>query len=413
MRVLILDPFHGAAGDMVTGALLDCGADSDVVMRAMKAAVAEPSITHVTRAGIRALKVDTQVMPAHRTLDEVLKRLDEAALHVPAPALAMARRVFGRINAAEEEVHGTRVHFHEVGADDAIADIIGACTALYTLGVGGVKILPVTLGHGTGMGSHGTFPIPAPATAAILRNSGLATVSGPHAGEHCTPTGAALLAEFATLGVEAAILPAYTIQAVGYGAGTRDPQHTPNVLRAMIVETIESAASAGAAGLPEDAVDLLETNVDDVSGEVIAHAIGRFMDAGARDASATPIMMKKGRPGFLIKVISLPETSARLAELMALELGTLGIRCIPAVHRFIAERTIGEVEVEIAGKRRKLPVKYGWMHGSVYTLKAEFGPARDFAAETGAPVRDVLCLAEERAWSEMRTEKSGKTGQSN
>jgi hypothetical protein len=118
--------------------------------------------------------------------------------------------------------------------------------------------------------------------------------------------------------------------------------------------------------------------------------------------------MKKGRPGFLIKVISLPDTSARLAELMAQELGTLGIRCIPSVHRFIAERTIGDVEVEISGKHRKLPVKYGLMHGSVYTLKAEFEPARDFAAEIGVPVRDVLRLAEERAWNEVRTKKSGK-----
>ena len=409
MRVLILDPFHGAAGDMVTGALLDCGADRTMVVRAMESAVAEPVITHVTRAGIRALRIDTQATPAHRTLDDVMKRLDAAVPFVPAPALAMAGRVFERINAAEEEVHGTHVHFHEVGADDAIADVIGACTALHTLGVDGVKILPVTVGHGTGTGSHGTFPIPAPATAAILRNSGLAMISGPHTGELCTPTGAALLAEFATLAVENETLPAYTITAVGYGAGTRNPKHTPNVLRAMIIETIESAVSVGEAGLPDDRVDLLETNVDDVSGEVIAHAIGRFMDAGARDASATPIVMKKGRPGFLIKVISLPDTSARLAELMAKELGTLGIRCIPAVHRFIAERTIGEVDVEISGTRRKLPVKYGLMYGSVYTLKAEFETAREFAAEIGVPVRDVLRIAEDQAWCDVRTKKSEKS----
>jgi pyridinium-3,5-bisthiocarboxylic acid mononucleotide nickel chelatase len=364
-------------------------------------------ITHVTRAGIRALKVDTKATPAHRTLDDVLKRLVEAAPHVPAPALAMARRVFERINAAEEEVHGSHVHFHEVGADDAIADIIGACTAFHTLGVDCVKILPVMLGHGTAMGSHGTFPIPAPATTAILRNSGLVTISGPHIGELCTPTGAALLAEFATLAVGDVVPSAYTIVAVGYGAGTRDPHHAPNVLRAMVIETIDTPASSGTGGLPQDAVDLLETNVDDVSGEVIAHAITRFMEAGARDASATPIIMKKGRPGFLIKVISLPESSAGLAELMAMELGTLGIRCIPAVHRFVAERTIGRVEVEIGGKCRTLPVKYGWMHGSVYTLKAEFGPARDFAAEIGVPVRDVLRIAEERAWEEVKTGTAG------
>lgn len=395
MRVLIFDPFHGAAGDMITGALLDCGADRQIVMRAMAAVVAEPAVSEVTRAGIRALKVDTKATPAHRNLAEVMERLDAAAPHVPAPALAMARRVFDRINAAEEEVHGAHVHFHEVGADDAIADIVGACTALHTLAVDGVKVLPVTLGHGTATGSHGIFPIPAPATAAVLKKTSLTATPGDHAGELCTPTGAALLAEFSTL--DPGTVSGYTILATGYGAGTRDPHHAPNVLRVMLVETTGAGEE-----LAQDTVDLLETNVDDVSGEVIAHAIARFMEAGARDATATPVIMKKGRPGFLIRVISLPETSTRLAELMALELGTLGIRCIPAVHRFIADRTIEEVDVEIAGKRRKLPVKCGWMHGSVYTLKAEFEPSRDFAIELGMPVRDVLRIVEERAWTQVK-----------
>jgi len=397
MRVLILDPFHGAAGDMITAALLDCGADKDVVVQAMKAVVAEPKISRVTRAGIQALRIETKALPVHRTLDEVLARLDAAAPQVPAPAFAMAQRVFERLNAAEEEVHGDHVHFHEVGADDAIADIVGACTALHTLGVDRVHILPITLGHGTGTGSHGTFPIPAPATAAILRHANLSTISGIHAGELCTPTGAALLAEFQAAAGAAGELPAYSINALGYGAGTRDPAHAPNVLRAIVVET-----TATTGGLPEDMVDILETNVDDVSGEVIAHAIARFMEAGARDASATPLVMKKGRPGYLIRVICLPETSMQIAELMAQELGTLGIRCIPSVHRFIAERTVEEVDVEIAGKRTKLPVKLGWMHGSVYTLKAEFEPARVFAAEMGIPVRDVLRIVEEQARRQMR-----------
>jgi pyridinium-3,5-bisthiocarboxylic acid mononucleotide nickel chelatase len=395
MRVIIFDPFHGAAGDMITGSLLDCGADRDTVVRAMAAVVAEPSITSVTRAGIRATRVETKAIPAHRTLADVMERLDQAAPHVPAPALAMARRVFSRINAAEEVVHGAHVHFHEVGADDAIADIVGACTALHTLAVDGVKVLPITLGHGTATGSHGIFPIPAPATAAILKETALRATSGDHAGELCTPTGAALLAEFSTL--DPGTVGEYTIQATGYGAGSRDPAHAPNVLRVMLVTTVGSGDA-----LSQDTVDLLETNVDDVSGEVIAHAITRFMEAGARDASAVPIVMKKGRPGFLIRVISLPETSARLAELMALELGSLGIRCIPAVHRFIADRTMEEVEIEIAGKRRKLPVKCGWMHGRVYTLKAEFEPSRDFAVELGMPVRDVLRIVEEKAWQQVR-----------
>jgi pyridinium-3,5-bisthiocarboxylic acid mononucleotide nickel chelatase len=395
MRLLIFDPFHGAAGDMITGALLDCGADSSLVLSAMRAVVAEPGISHVTRAGIRAVKVDTHATPAHRTLAEVMSKLDGAASQIPAPALAMARRVFERINKAEEQVHGAHAHFHEVGADDAIADIVGACTALHSLGVDGVKVQPVTVGHGTATGSHGTFPIPAPATALILKDSGLVAVAGEHMGELCTPTGAALLAEFSTLATPSPA--AYTILSVGYGAGTRDPHHAPNVVRVMLVESAPADSP-----LAEDTVDILETNVDDVSGEVIANALTRFMEAGARDASATPIIMKKGRPGFLIRVISLPETSTALAELMAQELGTLGIRCIPAVHRFIAERTIEEIDVEILGETRKMPVKCGLMHGNVYTLKAEFDHARDWAAELKIPVRVVLRAIEEQAWKQKK-----------
>jgi hypothetical protein len=400
MRVLIFDPFHGAAGDMITAALLDCGADRPLVLKAMGAVVAEPGISTVTRAGIRAIKVNTHATPAHRTLDEVMQRIDTAAGDVPASALAMARRVFLRIHAAEEEVHGTHAHFHEVGADDAIADIIGACTALHSLSVDGVSVLPVTTGHGTATGSHGTFPIPAPATALILKASGLTAVPGNHMGELCTPTGAALLAEFATLAVPDPV--AYTILAVGYGAGTRDPAHAPNVLRAMIVQP-----AAVEADLVEDTVDILETNVDDVSGEVIAHAITRFMEAGARDASALPVIMKKGRPGYLIRVISVSDQSTALAGLMARELGTLGIRCIPAVHRFIAERTLEEVDVTISGEQRKMPVKYGWMHGEVYTLKAEFDPARDWACKLDVPVKDVLRAIEDAGWKSIHSRRTG------
>jgi uncharacterized protein (TIGR00299 family) protein len=401
MRVLIFDPFHGAAGDMITGALLGCGADRKAVMRAMAAVAAESSIKTVTRAGIRAIRVEINAAPVHRNLAEVMERLDKTASSMPAPALAMARRVFERIHAAETGVHGKQVHFHEVGADDAIADIVGACTALHLLGVDGVRVLPVTLGHGTVTGSHGVFPVPAPATAAILQQAGLAVTAGDHAGDNagelCTPTGAALLAEFATL--DPGRFGAYIIRATGYGAGSRNPRHAPNVLRAMVVET-QGTPSSGS--FLEDMVDILETNVDDISGEVVAAAIARFMEAGARDASATPAIMKKGRPGFLISVISLPGTSASLAELMARELGTLGIRCIPAVHRFVAERSTEKAEVRLGGKRRRLPVKYGLIQGRVYTLKAEYEPAREFAEEIGVPVRDVLRAAEEQANKKIR-----------
>jgi hypothetical protein len=392
MRVLVFDPFHGAAGDMITAALLDCGADRERVVAAMRAVVSEPTVETVTRAGIRAMRVHTHATPEYRSLDDVYKRLDDASPFVPPEVLAIARRVFSRINAAEEAVHGAHVHFHEVGADDAIADVIGACAALSTLQVDGVAVLPLAMGSGTAFGSHGTIPIPAPATVVILKGSGLATMHGGDEGELCTPTGAALLAEFTTL--RPADLGVYTIHSVGYGAGNRDTPHVPNVLRAMVVET------TGA--LPQDTVDILETNVDDVSGEVIGEALARFMAAGARDASATPIIMKKGRPGYLVTVIALPETSAALARLMARELSTLGVRCIPGVHRFVAERTMADVEVEIHGHKKRLPVKCGWMDGRIYMLKAEFDTARDLAAELDLPVRDVLRAIEDAAWNQVQ-----------
>jgi len=387
MRFLVLDPFHGAAGDMIIGALLGCGADQKQVARAMGSVVGEPVISTVTRCGITAIKVDTNATPARRTLAEVLARCDEA--DAPVEAKELARRVFARIGEAEEKVHGSRTHFHEVGADDAVADVVGACTAICSLHVSGVAVLPLALGRGTAKGAHGEFPLPAPATVYILEGTGIATRLGDEETELCTPTGAALLAEFVS--VQEPALGPYTIVAVGYGAGTRDPPGTPNVLRAMVVES-------DAAAMPQDCVDILETNVDDVSGEVIANAIERLMDAGARDASAIPSIMKKGRAGHLIRVICTGEKSAGLAEMMARELGTLGVRCTPAVHRFVAERTEEQVEVTINGQRRMLPVKCGWMGGRIYTLKAEFGPARAFAADLGVPVRDVLQAVAGAGW---------------
>jgi len=399
MRVLVFDPFHGAAGDMIIGALLDCGADKDCVMRAMQSVIADPGITEVTRAGIRAVKVDTHATPTRRTLSEVMQRLDEAASDLPPEVLAMAKRVFKRINDAEERVHSSHAHFHEVGADDAIADVIGACSALHSLCVDGVTVKPITLGQGTSTGSHGTFPIPAPATAEILKCSGLLTRQGNEEGELCTPTGAALLAEFSTIAaIDHRI---FSVQTVGYGAGTRDPSGTPNVIRATIVKTTDDTGA-----LSRDSVDILETNVDDISGEVIAHAITRLLETGARDASAIPIIMKKGRPGFLIQVICTSDKSGELAELMARELGTLGIRCMPAVHRFIAERTIELVDVEIAEKHRTMAVKFGWMHGEIYSLKAEFDQARDWSTELGIPVSEVLRAVERAGWKSVKKNRS-------
>ncbi len=385
MNILLFDPFNGAAGDMIIGSLLDLGADEGLVRAAMRSVVGEPTIERVDRSGIRAVWVRAHAPVHHRTLDEVLERV--AGSDAPAPAREMARRVFLRIHRAEESIHGEGAHFHEVGADDAVADVVGACTALHTLDAAGVAVLPVALGRGFAVGAHGTFPIPAPATVAVLAGSDLKTVPGNEERELCTPTGAALLAEFSTVRPED--LGPAGIRAVGYGAGSRDPPGKPNVLRSMLLSTEEHAAG--------DRIDILETNVDDVTGEALAYTIGRLMEEGARDASATPAVMKKGRSGHLVRVVCRPDATDRLMGVMAAELGTLGIRCLPMVHRSVAERTVEPVTATIRGREWTIDVKCGWSGGRITSFKAEYEQAAACARETGVPLREVAGTVEAAA----------------
>ncbi|MGC9435741.1 MAG: nickel pincer cofactor biosynthesis protein LarC [Methanomicrobiales archaeon] len=386
MRILLFDPFSGAAGDMVVGSLLDCGADPGLVETAMRSVAAEPQIRTVDRAGIRAVHVDARPGPAKRTFDEVLAILQDAAC--PDPARHRARAVFERIRDAEETVHGEMTHFHEVGADDAIAEVVGACTAFHSLAVDGVAVLPVALGGGRVRSAHGMIPVPAPATLAVLAGAGIPVVAGtPEEGERCTPTGAALLAEFSSM-APVDVGPASVI-AAGYGAGTRDVAGTPNVLRAILLETGQD--------IGHDCVDLLETNVDDVSGEVIAHALSVLMEEGALDASLTPILMKKGRSGHLVRVIARPPDASRLARCMARELGSLGIRSVPLVHRFVADREMVDVEVAVDGASCTLPVKVGSIGREVISVKAEHDAVSRCARDHRIPARTLARRAEEAA----------------
>ncbi|HVN65538.1 MAG TPA: nickel pincer cofactor biosynthesis protein LarC [Methanomicrobiales archaeon] len=396
MRILLFDPFHGASGDMITAALLHLGADRGPVLRAMASVVKEPFVDEVERNGIRALRVRTRAEAVTRTLDQVMERMQAA--DAPAPALAMARRVIARLHGAEEAVHGEVAHFHEVGADDAIADIVGACTALQLLDARQVAVLPIALGGGLIAGSHGTLPVPAPATAAILSGSYLRGYPGPKDGELLTPTGAALLAEFATL--QPSQVPPGRILGVGYGAGARETGTLPNLLRVFLMETGE---------VDQDRVEILETNVDDVSPEVIAHTVARLMEAGARDASVIPAVMKKGRSGHLVRVIAEPALTGPLALVLAEELGTLGIRVIPSVHRLIASRQVIRVPVIIGREAREIAVKVGSLGDGVTSVKPEFEEARAWAEAKGVPVREILRLAEEAAW-EILSREGGHGG---
>lgn len=394
MRLLAFDPFHGAAGDMICGALLSLGADKEQVMRAMSSVVQTPDSEIVNRCGIAAVKVHTRAGPAHRTLEEVLDIVRKA--HAPPAVIAQAEHIFIRIAKAEEAVHGTHhVHFHEVGADDAIADVIGSCMAVHLLAPEKIISLPVAVGTGMLTCAHGTFPVPAPATAEILSSGRLLVMSGEHTGEQLTPTGAAILSEFCGEGTP--YLPVGIILKTGYGAGSRDDPRSPNVLRAYVMEC---------QGLSEDRVDILETNVDDITGECIGTVLSLVMKEGARDACAVPVLMKKGRPGHLIRVISPAERSGALAEILARELGTLGIRVTPAVHRFIAEREIQEVPVQIHGEEVRFPVKFGYIGDTCYLVKPEYGVAEEYAKTHTIPVRDVLHIVTEAGKKFIRSGES-------
>ncbi|MDO5846652.1 MAG: nickel pincer cofactor biosynthesis protein LarC, partial [Methanocorpusculum sp.] len=364
------------------------GADENAVLSAVSEA-SVPTITQTARGGVPALSVQTHTGPAHRTLEEVAAIISRA--NAPDDAKAMALRVFGRIQKAEQTVHQTHhVHFHEVGADDAIADVLGSCTALLSLKPEGVCVLPLAVGFGTLTCAHGVMPVPAPATAEILKDSDLAVTIGSFEGELCTPTGAALLSEFAAsfpTGKKTGRL-----LAVGRGAGSRDPADHPNILSAYLVAAEEDS---------EGHVDVLETNVDDVPGEVLASALAKLIEEGARDASLVPIIMKKGRSGYLVRVICMPEDSGRLAKILARETGSLGIRCTPMVHRFVAERGFSTESVVINGRVYTAQVKSAVMDGAVYSRKAEFDDCKKIADEASVPVRDVKRIVEGEAWKHL------------
>lgn len=387
MRILLLDPFHGAAGDMIVGSLLDLGADRSQVLGAMSSVVGAPGVRKVKRKGIEAVLVDSCATVEPRTLERVIERVN--ASDAPRDARDMAVRIFQRMANAERRIHGEMLHFHEAGADDAVAEVVGACVALTSLHVDRVSVLPVAVGSGSVQTSHGRLPVPVPAVGEIFRDSPLTMVMGGGEGELCTPTGAAILAEFSMLTPGAHI--GGRVVGTGYGAGSRDDPDVPNVLRAMLMEADHTFGT-------HDQVDILETNVDDTPGEVIAYTIERLMGAGALDASAIPLLMKKGRPGFLIRVICSPSHTSDLADLMARELGTLGIRWLPSIHRFIFVRSIEKLPVIIRGEQRTIDVKCSWRNGQLASIKPEYDQCRVWAEALNIPLREVNRMVSETAW---------------
>jgi uncharacterized protein (TIGR00299 family) protein len=373
VKICYLDAFSGISGDMTVGALIDAGAPASDVIDAVAALGVNASVEKTKRGGVAASKfrVQAENAKAHRHLPQILKMID--ASPIGSRAKRDASLVFSRLAEAEASVHGVeieKVHFHEVGAVDSIADIVGACVALESLAIDELRCSAINVGSGTVKTEHGNLPVPAPATALLLRGKPVYS-RGPEV-ELTTPTGAAILAALAR---DFGAMPAMRIQTIGYGAGDRDFKDQPNVLRAIVGES----ARAPEATL----VSVLEANIDDASPQVLGYAIDRLMKAGALDASLSPLLMKKNRPGSLLRVIARPEDQEQLAGVIFAETSTLGLR-IHTAERRIEERRIVEVETEFGKIRMKVsPAAYA----------PEYEDCRAIAERTGAPLARIIAAA--------------------
>ena len=387
--------FAGIAGDMALGSLVDAGADlAEVRLLLERIPVSgwEVESEEVMRSGVAATQVHVRVADTGvvRTYAHISGLIEEARL--PERVRRRAQDTFAAMAEVEGRLHRrppAQVHFHEVGGLDAVVDVVGTCAALEVLGVDRVCASAIATGTGMVRSAHGVLPNPAPAVLDLLR--GAPTYGRDVAVELTTPTGAALLAANAT---GYGPMPPMTVTATGYGAGSREVEGLPNVTQVVLGDALaDDAASSPRAGrAPGQPVVLVEVNVDDVTGEVLAHTVAALLDAGAHDAWVTPIVMKKGRPAHTVSALADPALSEQVASVLTAETGSLGVRG-QWLERWPSVRSPHEVEVD------GVPVRVKVGPGRV---KVERDDAARAARRTGTPLREVVSRAEE-AWR-RRTE---------
>ena len=380
--------FSGIAGDMALGSLVDAGADVDEVRSMVERLPvhgwrleAEP----VLRCGIASTKahVNTEETTVVRTASHIAALIEEARL--PERVRQRALAVFAALAEAEGRLHRRppeQVHFHEVGSLDAIVDIVGTCSALEVLDIDLVYGSVVVTGTGMVRAAHGLLPNPAPAVVELLASVGAPTRGIDLGVELTTPTGAALLAALAS---GFGPMPPMTIECSGFGAGSRDIDGQPNATQVVIGEPSDAVLG----GQP---VVVLEVNVDDATGETLAHALSALLEAGAHDAWITPIVMKKGRPAHMVSALADTALSAQVAEVLARETGSLGVRGA-TIDRWPSARQTDTVDV--AG----FPVRVKVSPGRV---KVEHDDAARVAGRVGLPLREVISLAEEAGRRSLR-----------
>lgn len=380
-RIAYLDCLSGISGDMTLAALVDAG----VPLERLDAAVTSCGLEGcrlvaqtVNKCGFRATQVVVEHQPEqrHRHLSHILAMIDRGELTDRQKQLA--RAIFMRLAEAEAHVHGTpieKVHFHEVGAVDSIADVVGAAVGFDLLGAEAVSASPVPVGSGRIRIAHGVCNVPAPATAELLRGVPLADC--PIEAELTTPTGAAILV---TLASSFGPLPRMRIEQIGYGAGQKDLPGQANVLRLFVGQTIEPSAT--------EQVCLLETNLDDLSGELVGYCADRLWEAGALDVALTAIQMKKGRPGVRLSVLCRPTDAETMEAILFEETTTLGIRR-SLVHRRVLPRRTHRVQTAYG------PVdgKVGFLADGTLRFAPEYESCRRIAAQCNVPLRAVYQAA--------------------
>ncbi|MDC5696780.1 nickel pincer cofactor biosynthesis protein LarC [Intrasporangium calvum] len=389
---LWIDASSGVAGDMLLGALLDAGASLERVQAAVDAVVpglVRLGVAETRRAGMRALKVDVQPTSEdqpHRSWAEVEQLVLGAEL--PAPIARRAHAAFAALARAEADVHGVpveEVHFHEVGAWDSIADVVGVCAALEDLAVTDVVTSVIGVGSGTVQGAHGRMPVPVPAVLGLVTGW---TVDAVGDGELATPTGVALLT---TLAASQGPLPRMAVSAVGVGAGTRDVPGRANVVRVVLgrLSTPPAPQSGSPTGdLEHTSMVVLEANVDDLDPRVWPSVLDALLAAGAADAWLAPILMKKGRPAHTLSVLCAPDDAERLRDLVLEATSTIGVRGT-AVDRWALPRQW--VAVDVDGQR--IGIKVAHRAGRVVQATPEFADVEAAGGALDRPVGIVLDAA--------------------
>jgi len=404
MLIAYVDCFSGASGDMLLGACLDNGVGVDELREALRSLpvsgykVRSQRATRGAIAGTQVVIQLTEKEQPHRHLGHILEAIQESTLS--ASVKERSCRVFRMLAEAEASVHGTSVesvHFHEVGAVDAICDVVGTVYCLEQLGVERVFSSPLTVGTGWVEAAHGRLPVPAPATAALLRGKPFHQVDS--GCELLTPTGAALLVALAE-GFGPA--PPMTVSSVGYGVGSRELDSQPNLLRMVVGEAPEEEIAG-------DEVMVLETNLDDCTGEVLGYVARRLMEQGALDVYLTPVQMKKQRPGVLLSVLAPVERACELAKLIFAETGTFGIRR-RSMSRYTLVRSHSGVETEFGSVR----VKVGRFGGEIVSTTPEYEDCAHLAAEHQVALKEVfaaaLSAAREAGLAPSRSMRTGRTG---